>query len=317
MPINYSFWIGFAAFVLFMLALDLGVFHRKSHVVKFKEALSWTGVWVALAAAFGIWIWRENGSQLGQEFFTGYLIELSLSADNVFVFALIFAYFKVPLEHQHKVLFWGVLSALVLRLIMIFLGATLITNFAWIIYFFGALLIFTGIKMLVSNAEAHPERNFLVQWFARKIPTTESYEGDKFFVKRGAKWFATPLLMVLICVEISDVIFAVDSIPAIFAITKDPFIVFTSNVFAIMGLRSLYFVLAGAMDKFHLLQKGLGFILGFVGVKMILAHAGIFKMPTSIALGGVALILICSILASLIWPKPAEQRLSGETEPAE
>jgi tellurite resistance protein TerC len=313
---NPYFWIGFTAFILTMLALDLGVFHKKSHTVSFKEALSWTCVWITFASAFGVWIWMTRGSQIGTEFFAGYLIELSLSADNVFVFALLFAYFKVPLQYQHKVLFWGVLSALILRFVMILAGAALIKSFGWIIIIFGIFLVYTGLKMLFKkDEEAHPERNVVVRWFTKTIPTTETFVDDKFFVKRGTRWMATPLLVVLLCVEISDVVFAVDSIPAIFAVTKDPFIVFTSNVFAIMGLRSLYFVLAGAMDKFYLLQKGLGLVLGFVGVKMLLAHFDSYlrtampsldiewKIPTGIALGVVAAILAGSIVGSLIWPK--------------
>ncbi len=298
------FWLGFGAFVLFMLALDLGVFHRKSHTVSFKEAFTWTCVWVALACGFGTWIWQTEGPKLGLEFFTGYLIELSLSADNVFVFALIFTYFAVPKEYQHKVLFWGVLSALVLRLAMIFAGVALINNFAWIIYVFGGFLVFTGIKMLVAkDSEMHPEANPVVKWFTRLVPVTKEWHGDRFLVKIDGRRMATPLMVVLVCVEISDVIFAVDSIPAIFGITQDPFIVFTSNVFAIMGLRSLYFVLAGAIEKFHLLKVGLALVLTFVGVKMLLGHAKIYKIDTNWALGAVFGIITLSVVASLIWPK--------------
>jgi len=315
---NIYFWLGFGAFVLFMLALDLGVFHRKSHTVSFREALTWTCVWVTLACCFGTWIWQTEGPKPGLEFFTGYLIELSLSADNVFVFALIFSYFAVPKEYQHKVLFWGVLSALVLRLVMIFAGVALINNFAWIIYVFGAFLVFTGIKMLVSkDAEMHPESNPVVKWFTRLVPVSKQWNGDKFTVRIEGRLMATPLMVVLVCVEISDVIFAVDSIPAIFAITRDPFIVFTSNVFAIMGLRSLYFVLAGAIEKFHLLKAGLGVVLTFVGVKMLLAHSGVYKMPTGIALGTVFGVITLSIVASLIWPKqhaPAPKEGDGSLE---
>ena len=301
---NIYFWIGFGAFVLFMLALDLGVFHRKSHTVSFKEALTWTCVWVALACGFGAWIWNTEGSKLGLEFFTGYLIELSLSADNVFVFALIFSYFAVPKEYQHKVLFWGVLSALVLRLVMIFAGVALISNFDWIIYVFGGFLVFTGIKMLVAkDSEMHPESNPVVKWFTRLVPVTKEWHGDRFVTKVDGRRMATPLMVVLVCVEISDVIFAVDSIPAIFGITQDPFIVFTSNVFAIMGLRSLYFVLAGAIEKFHLLKLGLALVLTFVGVKMLLGHAKIYKIDTSWALGTVFGIIALSVVASLMFPK--------------
>jgi tellurite resistance protein TerC len=304
---DVTFWIAFGAFVLTMLALDLGVFHRKSHIVTFKEALSWTAVWVTLATLFGTWIWRTQSAQLGLEFFTGYLIELSLSADNVFVFAIIFGYFAVPKEYQHKVLFWGVLSALVLRLGMIWAGSAMIAQFGWIIYIFGGFLILTGIKMLVQkDVTMEPHRNPVVRLFRHLVPTTEQYDGDRFVTRVNGKRFATPLMVVLVCVEISDVVFAVDSIPAIFAVTRDPFIVFTSNVFAIMGLRSLYFVLAGAIDKFHLLRTGLGVVLTFVGCKMLLAHSGIWKMPTSIALGAVVAIIGGSVVASLLWPKKSE-----------
>ncbi len=304
------FWFAFGAFILGMLALDLGVFHKKSHVVSFREALSWTLVWCLLATLFGLWVWSDRGAQAGKEFFTGYVIELSLSADNVFVFVLIFSFFQVPLAYQHKVLFWGVLSALVLRLVMILLGSALIAKAGWVIYLFGGFLVYTGIKMLFKGDDGQsPDQNPVIKWFTKRVPTTADFRGDKFFIIEGGKRLATPLLVVLLCVEISDVIFAVDSIPAIFGITKDPFIVFTSNVFAIMGLRSLYFVLAGAMHKFYLLQKGLAIILAFVGVKMILAHSGWFKLPTEFALIVVLGILAGSVIGSLIWPKsgvPAE-----------
>jgi len=240
------------------------------------------------------------GSGKAVEFFTGYLIELSLSADNVFVFALIFTYFAVPKEYQHKILFWGILSALVLRFIMIMAGAALIHQFTWIIYVFGAFLILTAIKMLLDKgAEIHPEANPVVRWFRRVVPTTKDYVGDHFFTKVDGRWLATPMLVVLFCVEISDVIFAVDSIPAIFAVTADPFIVFTSNVCAILGLRSLYFVLAGVMDRFVYLKQGLGLVLGFVGVKMLLSHTP-WKIDSLVSLVVVAAILASSVIFSLI-----------------
>ncbi len=292
-------WLTFVAVVIVLLAIDLGVFHRKSHTVSVKEAFTWTMVWVTLSSIFGIWLWNTQGSAKGIEFFTGYLIELSLSADNVFVFALIFGYFAVPSSYQHKVLFWGILSAIVLRLIMILLGAVLIQQFAWIIYFFAAFLIFTAIKMLVSDdEEVHPERNPVVRWFRKLVPTTADFRGDRFWIRESGQLMATPLLVVLICVEVSDVIFAVDSIPAIFAVTRDPFIVFTSNICAILGLRSLYFVLAGVMDRFIYLKTGLALVLGFVGVKMILSHTP-WKIDSIISLGVVALILAGSVFASL------------------
>src|SRR5512147_2338024 len=262
-------WVGFNVFILAMLALDLGVFHRKSHVVSLKESLAWTGVWVVLALGF----------------------------------ALLFSYFAVPPTYQHKVLFWGILGALIMRAIMIALGAALITKFAWIIYVFGAFLILTGIKMVVKREEEiHPERNSVVRWFKRLMPVTANYREDKFFVREHGLRMATPLFVVLLLVEFSDLIFAVDSIPAIFAVTTDPFIVYTSNVFAILGLRSLYFALAGVMDKFHYLKIGLGVVLSFVGVKMLLAHTA-YKLDTLVSLGVVVVILATSIVVSLLRPR--------------
>ena len=296
-------WVGFNVFVLVMLALDLGVFHRKAHVVSFKESITWTVVWVTLALLFNAGVWHFYGSQKALEFLTGYLIEKSLSVDNVFVFVLLFSYFAVPAKYQHKVLFWGILGALIMRAIMIFLGAALIAKFTWVIYVFGGFLILTGIKMVVKREEEiHPERNPVVKWFKRLMPVTSDYRGDKFFVREGGVRAATPLFVVLLLVEVSDLIFAVDSIPAIFAVTTDPFIVYTSNVFAILGLRSLYFALAGVMDKFHYLKIGLGVVLAFVGVKMLLAHTA-WKIPTLLALGVVVLILAASVVVSLLRPR--------------
>jgi tellurite resistance protein TerC len=296
-------WVGFNVFVLAMLALDLGVFHRKSHVVSFKESITWTTVWVALALLFNGGVWHFYGSQKALEFFTGYLIEKSLSVDNVFVFALLFSYFAVPAKYQHKVLFWGILGALIMRAIMIALGAALITKFTWVVYVFGAFLILTGIKMVVKREEEiHPERNPVVRWFKKLMPVTSDYREDKFFVRENGLRMATPLFVVLLLVEFSDLIFAVDSIPAIFAVTTDPFIVYTSNVFAILGLRSLYFALAGVMDKFHYLKIGLGVVLSFVGVKMLLAHTA-YKLDTLVSLGVVVTILAISIVVSLLRPR--------------
>jgi len=296
-------WLGFNLFVLAMLALDLGVFHRKAHVVTVKESLSWTVVWVGLALIFNLGVRHYMGPQKGLEFFTGYVIEKSLSVDNVFVFALLFSYFAVPPLYQHKVLFWGILGALVMRAIMIFLGAALIAKFSWIIYVFGAFLILTGIKMIVKREEEiHPERNPLVRWFKKLMPVTNDYRGDKFFVKENGVRMATPLFVVLLLVEFSDLIFAVDSIPAIFAVTKDPFIVYTSNVFAILGLRSLYFALAGVMDKFHYLKIGLGVVLSFVGVKMLLGHTA-WKIDTHVSLGVIVGVLALSVIVSLLRPR--------------
>ncbi len=300
---NLWLWVGFNAFILIMLALDLGVFHRKAHVVTIKESLTWTCVWVAMALIFNAGILHYMGSEKALEFFTGYVIEKSLSVDNVFVIALLFSYFAVPTLYQHKVLFWGILGALVMRAAMIALGAKLITEFAWIIYIFGAFLILTGIKMIVkSEEEIHPERNPVVRLFKRFMPVTSEYRGDKFFIREKGILMATPLFVVLLLVEFTDLIFAVDSIPAIFAVTKDPFIVYTSNVFAILGLRSLYFALSGVLDKFHYLKVGLGVVLSFVGVKMLLAHSP-WKIDTLVSLGVIVIVLVASVVASLMWPK--------------
>lgn len=314
-------WVGFNIFVLTMLALDLGVFHRQAHVVSFRESIAWTVVWVALALLFNGGVWHFYGSQKALEFFTGYLIEKSLSVDNVFVFALLFSYFAVPAVYQHKVLFWGILGALVMRAVMIAAGAALITRFNWIVYLFGAFLILTGLKMIIKREEEiHPERNPVVRWFKKLVPVTTDYRQDKFFVVEGGVRHATPLFVVLLLVEVSDLIFAVDSIPAIFAVTTDPFIVYTSNVFAILGLRSLYFALAGVMNKFHYLKIGLGVVLAFVGVKMLLAHTA-WKLDTLISLAVVAGILAISILASLVRPaRPlafagAENKAALKSEP--
>ena len=298
-------WVGFNVFVLTMLALDLGVFHRKTHVVSLKESLTWTCVWIGLALVFNAWIGYQFGATKALQFFTGYVIEKSLSVDNVFVFALLFAYFAVPQLYQHKVLFWGIFGALVMRAIMIAAGSVLIAKFGWIIYIFGGFLILTGIKMIVKREEEiHPERNPVVRWFKRVMPVTPGFRGDKFFVREGGILMATPLFVVLLLVEISDVIFAVDSIPAIFAVTTDPFIVYTSNVFAILGLRSLYFALAGVMEKFHYLKIGLGVVLTFVGTKMILAHTE-WKIDTLVSLAVIVLILATSVVVSLVRPKNA------------
>ena len=313
---NLWLWIGFNVFVLCMLALDLGVFHRKAHVVTFKESIAWTVVWVSLALLFNLGVAHYMGDEKGLEFFTGYVIEKSLSVDNVFVFALLFSYFAVPPLYQHKVLFWGILGALIMRAIMIFLGAALIERFTWIIYVFGAFLILTGIKMIVKREEEiHPERNPLVCWFKKLMPVTSDYRGDKFFVCENGIRMATPLFVVLLLVEFSDLIFAVDSIPAIFAVTKDPFIVYTSNVFAILGLRSLYFALAGVMDKFHYLKIGLGVVLSFVGVKMLLGHTA-WKIDTHVSLGVIVVVLAASIVVSLLRPRKVVVKAAPDPEPA-
>lgn len=301
-------WVGFNLFVLALLALDLGVFHRHSHVVTVKEATLWSVVWIALALTFNgglYYFWDTlvpgsdySGSEAALAFLTGYLIEKSLSVDNIFVFVLIFSFFAVPAAYQHRVLFWGIIGALVMRGALIAVGAALLKEFHWIIYVFGVFLIFTGIKMAFHrDEEMHPERNPLIKLVRRLIPVTHQYEADKFFVRRAGVLMATPLLLVLVIVESTDLVFAVDSIPAIFAVTNDPFIVYTSNVFAILGLRSLYFLLAGVIDKFHYLKLGLSVVLAFVGVKMVVVD--FYKIPTGLSLGVIATILTIAVLASL------------------
>ncbi len=310
-------WVGFNAFVLAMPALDLGVFHRHAHTVSIKEAAIWSGVWIALAMVFNVGIylfwhqlWPESSysnSDASLAFLTGYLIEKALSIDNIFVFVLIFSYFAVPAQYQHRVLFWGVLGALIMRGVMIALGATLIHEFHWIIYIFGAFLIFTGIRMATHRSEeVHPEKNPVVKLARRIMPFSETYEGQKFLVRKAGVLTATPLLLVLLMVETTDLIFAVDSIPAIFAVTEDPFIVYTSNVFAILGLRSLYFVLAGVMHKFHYLKLGLSVVLTFVGVKMLLTDTA-YKIPTGVSLAIVATIIGVAVVASLMRSRRQER----------
>ena len=302
-------WIGFNLFVLALLALDLGVFHRHAHAVSVKEASIWSVVWISLALAFNVvvyFFWDRlspnssyTNAEAGLAFFTGYLIEKSLSVDNIFVFVLIFSYFAVPTMYQHRVLFWGILGALVMRGILIAVGAVLLKEFHWIVYVFGGFLIFTGIRMaLHRNEELHPEKNPLVRLFRRLVPVTDTYEGERFLIRRAGRWMATPLLLVLVMVESTDLVFAVDSIPAIFAVTNDPFLVYTSNVFAILGLRSLYFVLAGVMDKFYYLKLGLSTVLTFVGIKMVLVD--IYKIPVLASLGVIGTILTIAVVASLL-----------------
>lgn len=300
--IPITFWILFNVFVVAMLALDLGVFQRKAHEVKFREALAWSGVWIALAACFAVVVFFWHGRQLALEFTTGYLIELSLSVDNLFVFLLLFRYFKVVGEYQHKVLFWGIVGALVFRGIFIFAGVALLNRFHWIIYIFGAFLVYTGVKLAFSgdDEQVHPEKNPLLRWMRRVLPITPDYVGGKFIVRDNGL-HATPLFLVLVIVETTDLVFAVDSIPAVLAISQHPFIVYTSNVFAILGLRSMYFALAGLMDIFHYLHYGLAVILSFIGVKMLIS--GYFHIPTGWALGIVVGVLGLSVVASVVWPK--------------
>ena len=299
---NLWAWLLFNLFVLAMLALDLGVFHRNAHEVKMKEALTWTAVWIVLALIFNAWVYYARGPQAGLEFLTGYLIEKALSVDNVFVFLLIFTYFRVPEVYQHRVLLWGILGALVMRGIFIAAGVTLIQEFHWIIYIFGAFLILTGIKLaLDKDKEIHPERNPLLRLFRRWVLVTEDYEDGRFFLLRDGQRWATPLFVALLIVETTDVIFVVDSIPAILAITRDAFIVYTSNVFAILGLRALYFALAGIVKMFHHLRYGLSLILVFVGTKMLLAD--VYPIPISWSLAFIAVVLALSVASSLLWPK--------------
>lgn len=300
-------WIGFNVLVLAMLAVDLGVFHRDAHEVKLKEAALWSAVWISLALLFNLAVFRFGGRQAGLEFLTGYLIEKALSVDNIFVFVLMFSFFRVPAQYQHRVLFWGIVGALVMRGGMIFAGATLISRFHWIIYVFGAFLVITGVRMALQR-ESHvdPDANPVIRLLRRIIPVTANYHGQALFVRGseiGAKagWLATPLFVVLVAVETTDVIFAVDSIPAIFAVTSDPFLVYTSNVFAILGLRALYFLLAGVIHRFHYLKLGLSTVLVFVGAKMLLTD--VYKVPIGLSLAVIAVVLAVSVVASLVFPK--------------
>ena len=312
-------WAGFAVFILLMLALDLGVLNRKAHVIKYREAVTWSIVWVSLALLFAAGVYWKLGSLIGKQFLAGYIIELSLSVDNLFVFILIFSYFKVPSKYQHRVLFWGVMGALVMRITMIALGAALIERFHWIIYVFGVFLIYTGIKMMRQDeTEVQPEDNPVVRFVTRYIPVTRTYDGEKFFTEVNGRRMGTLMLLVLVTVEVTDLVFAVDSIPAIFGITTNTFIVYTSNVFAILGLRSLYFLLAGIIEKFHYLKIGLSIVLAFVGVKMLTEglvekylHIGKESIIT-ISLGVVAAVLIGSVVASVIWPKEAATHVELE-----
>jgi len=308
-PERLVLWIAFNVFVLGMLALDLGIFHRKAHAVSIKEASIWSAIWILLALVFNLGIYFVWGQEKALEFLTGYVIEKSLSVDNLFVFLMIFQYFATPAIYQHRILFWGIVGALVMRAIFIATGAALLENFHWMIYVFGAFLIVTGIKMLLQGDEKlEPDKNPVVRLFQRWIPIVNEYQGQHFFVRKAGKIHATLLMLVLVVVETTDVIFAVDSIPAIFAITRDPFIVYTSNVFAILGLRALYFMLAGVMEMFIYLKVGLSFVLCFVGAKMLLVD--FYKIPIGVSLGVVGGILILSVIASLlVQRKPKEAPL--------
>ena len=302
-------WIAFNLFVLVMLAVDLLVFHKEAHEVRLKEAAAWSILWVGLALLFGAGVYVRMGPEAGLQYLTGYLIEKALSVDNIFVFVLIFSYFRVPARYQHRVLFWGILGALVMRGAMIAAGAYLIHQFHWIIYVFGAFLVFTGARMATQTEhDIEPESNPVIRLIKSIYPVTTTYHGQKFFVRQEVEGrmrsVATPLFVVLVLVETTDLIFAVDSIPAIFAITQDPFIVYTSNIFAILGLRALYFLLAGVIHRFHYLKLGLAAVLVFVGIKMLLAD--LYPVPVGLSLGVIALVLGASVLASLLWPKSAE-----------
>ena len=322
-------WTGFIALILILLALDLGVFHRRAHVVSIREALKWTGFWVTLALLFNVLVYviyenhwfgigtgefqEPTGKDAALKFLTGYIVEESLSLDNVFVIALIFNYFRIPTQYQHRVLFWGIVGAQVMRGAMIAAGTALIHRFDWIIYVFGAFLIFTAIKILITRQETmHPEKNLLVRVARRLYPVTMELDGQKFFTRINGVRTMTPLFLVLLLVESSDVMFAVDSIPAIFAITQDPFIVYTSNIFAILGLRSLYFALAGSMDKFRYLRTSLVFVLAFVGTKMILAHHQ--PIPVGASLAVILSILVVGAVASILADKRDARRNGGSVD---
>ncbi len=296
-------WILFGVFIFAMLALDLGVFNRKVHVIKMKESLLWTAFWVTLALMFcaGIYFFHSDGHSKAMEFFAAYLIEYSLSIDNLFVFMLIFRFFNVPHAYEHKALFWGILLALITRAVFIFAGVALLNAFSWVMYIFGAFLIFTGIKMALNKeTEVHPDKNIAIKMLRYFIPVTKEFQEAKFFIVQNGKRFATPMLAVLLALETTDILFAVDSIPAVLAISKDPFIVYTSNVFAILGLRSLFFAISGLMKLFHLLHYGLAAILCFVGMKMLIED--FFHVPVGTSLIVISSILVISVIASMIWP---------------
>jgi tellurite resistance protein TerC len=315
-----TLWIAFNGFVLLMLAVDLGVFHRRAHTVQLREAAIWSVVWVAVSLAFNAWMLIEYGRQPALEFLTGYLIEKSLSVDNIFVFAVLFQYFSVEPRYQHRVLFWGILGALVMRGAMIAVGVALISRFEWILYIFGAFLVWTGAKMMFQKTEeVHPEHNPFFRMARRYLPLTENYEGQKFFVHRAGRWLATPMLLVLIVVETTDLAFALDSIPAIFAITRDPFIVYTSNVFAILGLRAFYFLLAGILPYFRYLGSGLSVVLMFIGVKMLIEKWVHISTGWSLGIvGGVLTVaVVASMIAAHVEKRTARKKQAAEDRPVE
>ncbi|HET6332091.1 MAG TPA: TerC family protein [Polyangiales bacterium] len=306
---NPALWLGFIAFVLLMLALDLGVFNRKDHVVGFKEAALWSCAWISLSLIFNAGLFWQFGTDHGLEFLTGYLIEKSLSVDNIFVFIVIFASLRIPPIYQHRVLYWGILSALVMRAAMIFAGVAMLQRFHWLIYVFGVFLIYTGVKLYLDrNKEEHPENSKAMQFIRKLVPSTDQFDGHNFFTRANGRLVATPLFMALVLIEVSDVIFAVDSIPAIFAVTTDPFIVFTSNIFAILGLRSLFFILAGLVERFRYLKIGLAVVLAFVGTKMTIMD--VYKIPALVSLAVILSTLGISVVASF-WASKRETLSEG------
>jgi tellurite resistance protein TerC len=303
-------WVAFGVVVTIMLVLDLGVFHRRAHVIGMREALGWTVVWITVSLLFNAWVYVWLGSSSGLEFLTGYVIEKALSVDNLFVIAVIFSYFAVPAALQHRVLFWGIIGAIATRAVFVFAGAALLHAFHSLIYLFGAFLVFTGIRLLVQkDEEVHPEKNPVVRLLQKVVPAVSDYRGSRFTVIESGKRYATPLLLVLVTIEATDVVFAVDSIPAVFAVTEDPFIVLTSNIFAVLGLRALYFVLAGVLGKFRYLKIGLALVLSFVGLKMMLAK--LYPIPIAVSLGVVVLLLAGSILLSLLPRRESPSRDSA------
>ena len=303
MQVTAGMWIGFNVFVLAMVALDLGVFHRKAHAVGLKEAGAWSVVWVALALAFNAWIWLVWGREAGLQFLTGYLIEKSLSVDNIFVFVLLFGFFAVPARLHHRVLFWGILGALVMRGAFIAAGSYVLEQFHWVLYLFGAMLVLTGLKMLRRQSSFSPADNPVVRWLRRWLPMTDHYHGERFWVRERGRWLATPLFLVLVLVEASDLLFAIDSIPAIFAVTREPFLVFTANVFAILGLRSMYFLLADVVHRFIYLKVGLAVVLVFVGLKMLIMD--VYQIPVVVSLLVILGVMAGSIVASLRRTRPS------------
>lgn len=315
MATDVWFWIAFNAVVFFFLALDLGVFHRKAHVVSLREAAVWSTVWIVLALSFNLFIYLASGSERALEFLTGYVIEKSLSVDNIFIFVMLFSLFSVPAAYQHRVLFWGILGALVMRGILIGAGAVLVKEFHWILYLFGAFLVITGLRMaLERDRQIEIEKNLAVRLARRVLPITSGFHGPRFFIRDNGRLMATPLLLVLLAVETTDLIFAIDSIPAVFAVTNDPFIVYTSNVFAILGLRALYFLLAGVIEKFHLLKLGLSVVLIFVGMKMLLAD--VYAVPILVSLAVIATIVLASVAASLLWRRQPAATEHARSAPA-